>query len=221
MKFSEYLTGKTGPYLDEQLKKPFLMGISDGSLPEDIFKYWIKVDFPYLVNYAKLLAFSINKADTIKDLELLNRLLKGAIGEMELHKKYAELYGISSSDLENAVLGPTKYSYTRHEVSVAYNGTYGELLAAMLPCDWNYGIIANLLIKNNPISKNNSYADWLETYSSDKFKQIGIDFCRLIDEVADRCTQNELSRMEKLFFISMYYEVKCWDAYYNQESWNL
>ena len=52
MTFSEKLLAEANKYLKIQLKKKFLVQISDGTLETERFNFWIRADYPYLMNMA-------------------------------------------------------------------------------------------------------------------------------------------------------------------------
>jgi len=219
MAFSDKLVELARPCIEAQLQKPFLVGIVNGDLPLDKFQYWLKVDYPYLIHYTKILALGITKADSFETMQILARLMQGTIDEMSLHESYAAKYGVSRKNLIEQKMGPVKYSYTRHELAAAYSGSLGELLAALLPCMWGYGEVARLLVNQRPIEPENPYKDWLAYYSAEEFGRLGTECLHLVDGLVPACTQGQLKKMEENYVISCHYEVMCWDAYYNKEEW--
>ena len=68
MSFSRNLLEQAQPYIDAQIEKPFLQGMINGDLPQDRFEYWLKVDYPYLYNFLKVLSLGVVKADEIQDM---------------------------------------------------------------------------------------------------------------------------------------------------------
>ena len=220
MTYTETLMAKGRPYIEAQLQKPFLIGIMNGDLPLDKFQYWLKVDYLYLIQYAKILALGVSKAESPVAMQVMERQLDGIVNkEMSLHEAYAAKFGITREQLIQQRMGPIKYSYTCHELAAAHSGSLGELLAALLPCMWGYGEIGWSLVEQKPIDPENPYGDWLALYSSEDFRQMGKEGWELLDSLAAASSESQLKKMGENFMTSFKYEVMCWDAYYNKEEW--
>ena len=59
-RFSEQLRCKLDPVWQAQHQHPFIRGIADGSLEPERFTVWLRQDYLYLIDYARL--FSIAAA---------------------------------------------------------------------------------------------------------------------------------------------------------------
>ena len=221
MSFSETLIQEAEPYFQAQARKPFLQGILDGTLPIEKFLYWVRVDYPYLVNFSRILALGVNKADTFEDMRVMQEYLHWIVNEeMALHENYAAEHGITKHDLESQQMGPIKYAYTRHELSSAHSGTMGELIAGILACIVGYQIVCRKLVSSETIDPENPYQDWLSMYSSDAdldthTKKIIDIFDRLDSEGSAKLRAS----MKEKFMKGITYETMCWDAYFEMEEW--
>jgi thiaminase/transcriptional activator TenA len=198
---------------------PMVQGIGDGSLDEDRFRYWVRQDYVYLVAYGRVLAYG---AATAPDLERMGRfaeLLDGTINtEMDLHRSYAAEFGIDEADLEATEPSPTTQAYTDFLVRTAATGTFGDLVAALLPCMWGFAETGERLAEGG-LPDHELYADWIRTYSDEDFTDLA-DWCRnLMDEVAADATENARERYERHFLTSSRYEYLFWDAAWREERW--
>ncbi len=61
--------------------------------------------------------------------------------EMELHRSYCAEFGITKKELEGTEAAPTTIAYTGFLLKVANLGSFGELVASLLPCQW--GVLGN------------------------------------------------------------------------------
>ncbi len=221
MSFSTMLIEKADPYFELQTQKPFLQGILQGTLPIEKFMYWVRVDYPYLVNFSRILALGVAKAESFADMKIMQNYLDWIINEeMALHESYAADNGISKEELELQRMGPTKYAYTRHELSSAYSGSMGELIAGILACIVGYQIVCNKLVKDSKIDSTNPYKDWLKMYVSDD----DLDFhtkniIGMFDRIASESSISVRDSMDEKFMSGVRYETMCWDAYYEMEEW--
>ena len=62
MSFGRNLLANAEPYMQYQVKSPFLQGLINGDLPVECFQYWLRVDYPYLYNFIIMCAMGILKA---------------------------------------------------------------------------------------------------------------------------------------------------------------
>jgi len=62
MPFTEELYRAARPIWDAQVEHPFVQGIANGSLDEQIFKRWILQDYLYLKEFARVFAWAAAKA---------------------------------------------------------------------------------------------------------------------------------------------------------------
>ena len=221
MSFSKKLIKLAETYIQEEIKKPFLVEMLKGSLPMDKFQYYIKVDYPYLFDFTQILALGIYKADDLDTMNLLVKLLNGNIKEMGLNESYIKKFGISPKELHEQKIGPVKYSYTRHELATGQRGLLGELLVVLLPCQWGYGEVARRLIKVKPIQSDNPYKEWFDFYTSEEYEKQCLEWLGLIDRMVRSYSDTQLKQIEESFLKSCYFEVVCWDAYYAKENWQI
>ena len=54
--FTERIWKRVEPIWSSYLEHPFVKGLGDGTLDEEKFKHWLKQDYVYLIEYAKLMA---------------------------------------------------------------------------------------------------------------------------------------------------------------------
>ena len=129
------------------LEHPFITGIGDGSLPVDRFKYYVIQDYVYLIDYSRALAIASARAIDLQDMSWFAGLLDETLNqEMALHRSYCQEFGINLQELESVEPASTTKSYTNFLLKTAYQGSFGELVASLLPCQWGYWEIGNHLL---------------------------------------------------------------------------
>lgn len=219
MSFSRTLLSKAEPYMQAQVKKPFLQGLINGDLPVEIFRYWLRVDYPYLHNFIKVCALGILKADDPADVAVMLRHVESVQEEMRDHEKHAERTGMQREDLLAHSMGPLKYSYTRHQLASAYHGSLGDVQAAILACQWGYGEAVHRLLKEKPLKKGHAYQDWF-AFHNDPAHREGLEHAlNLLDRQAAVSTKQQTERMASVFMISVQHETMLWDEYYDMTGW--
>jgi thiaminase/transcriptional activator TenA len=218
-RFSDYLRRIASPVWEAQHNHPFVRGIADGSLDVERFKYWVRQDYLFLIDYARVLAMASAKAPDLPAMRRFAELARSTLEvEMDLHRAYAAEFGIPPEDLERERKAPTTQAYTDFLKCTAALGSFGELAAALLPCMWGFCEIGQRLA-SDPRPSDPRYAKWIDMYSSKEFAELA-EWCReLVDQVGERASALEQQRMEEAFLVSSRYEYLFWEMAYRMETW--
>ncbi len=219
MSFSQKLLVKAEPYMQSQVKKPFLQGLINGDLPQESFQYWLRVDYPYLHNFVKVCALGILKADDPQDVEVFLGHIRGVQDEMRDHEKHAATMGLTRDDLLNYPMGPLKYSYTRHQLASAYHGSLGDVQAALLACQWGYGEAVHRLLQEKEVTPDNPYKEWFAFHGDPTHRENARTAYALLDRQAALSTEQQMDRMAEIFMTSVRHETMLWDEYYSMSQW--
>ena len=176
MKTVKYLLEMSKEIWDKYNKHPFVMGIEDGTLDKEKFRYYIIQDYLYLQEYAKTFAIGIAKAKSLETIKLFSKYINILTGEeMNIHKGYMGKFKISEEELENTTRSLYNLSYTSYMIRVAYEEGEAEIISAILSCAYSYEVIAKNIIKNNPsASEHHFYGEWIKSYSSENYSNANI-----------------------------------------------
>ncbi|MDL5361038.1 thiaminase II [Halalkalicoccus sp. NIPERK01] len=198
---------------------PMVRGIGDGSLDEEPFRHWVRQDYVYLIEYNRVFAFGAARAPDLARIERFADLLSETVStEMDLHRSYAAEFGIGETALESTEPSPTTRAYTDFLVRTAATGSFGELIAALLPCMWGFNDTGRRLAEAG-LPDHEGYARWIEMYSSPEFTELA-EWCKeLMDEVAAGAGEARRERYREAFLTSARYEYLFWDAAWNGEEW--
>ncbi|MFX3635924.1 MAG: thiaminase II [Candidatus Pristimantibacillus sp.] len=218
--FSERLYRSVQPIWEKSHRHPFLTELREGTLSPQIFIYYLKQDYMYLIDYAKMFALGSIKAQDLETMGKFAELLHSTLNvEMELHRKYAEQFGISREELEATEPAPTTMAYTKYMLEAGGQGTLADVVASLLPCMWSYREIGTLFSKQSAALDHPLYREWILMYSSEGFGVL-TDWCiSLMDQLAEGLPERELERLEERFVITSKYEYMFWDMAYRQEKW--
>jgi thiaminase/transcriptional activator TenA len=218
-RFSERLRRKVAPIWNAQLEHPFVCGVGEGTLALDRFKFWVRQDYVFLIEYARVLALAAARSPHLGTMTRFAGLLNETLSaEMSLHRAYAAEFGISHAELEQESPAPTTRAYTDFLVRVAATADYAELLAALLPCMWGFSEIGRSLAKLAPPA-DRRYAKWIEMYSSAQFAELA-RWCReVLDEAAADLPEGALRKLEDVFLTSSRYEWQFWEMAWTLERW--
>ena len=217
--FTDRLYRLARPVWEAQHSHPFVRGIGDGSLDVEKFKFWVRQDYLFLIDYARLLALAVARAPDLDSMRRFADLVQATLSvEMDLHRSYAAEFGISIAELEAVEKAPTTRGYTDFLLRVASLDEFSALIAALLPCIWGFSDIGQRLAQG-PGPADERYAKWIEMYSSEEFAELAV-WCRaLVDRVAAGLPEDTLRRMEDAFLTSSRYELLFWEMAWRQERW--
>ncbi len=221
MSFTDQIAEDADRYWSAILDHPMVRQLGEGTLDEEPFRYWVRQDYVYLIEYSRVFALGAANAPDLDRLGQFAELLDATINtEMDLHREYAAEFGISRKELENTDPSPTTRAYTDFLVRVASTGTFAETVAALLPCMWGFNETGRRLKEQGP-PDHELYAQWVEMYAGEEFTELA-EWCRdLMDDLAERRSFQDLDQLVTLFHTSAQYEYKFWDAAWNQEAWPL
>jgi thiaminase/transcriptional activator TenA len=202
------------------LEHPFLEGLTDGSLPQDRFAYYVAQDAHYLRDYARALAVVGAKAPTHADTGVLAKHAAGTVDvELALHEALLPRLGLSGADLENIPISPTTTAYTSYLLATVYGGSFAQGLAAVLPCYWIYARVGEALVERG--SPDERYSTWIDTYASDEFAAVVAEVLALADRIGPDLSESEKALALQHFCVTAQYEWMFWDAAWRQERWPL
>jgi thiaminase (transcriptional activator TenA) len=218
-RLSELLRQKVTGIWEAQHQHPFVRGIGDGTLGLERFQFWLRQDYVFLIEYARLLALATARSPDLETMTRFATLLKETVEtEMNLHRVYAAEFGISHEQLEREPTAPTTRGYTDFLLRVAATGDFAELVAALLPCMWAFSEIGTRLAMQ-PAPSENRYARWIAMYSSREFAELA-EWCRdLLDSLAAGLPERDLQKLEAAFLTSSRYEWQFWEMAWKMELW--
>lgn len=219
MGFSDKLLEDGAEIWEVQKDHPFVRELAAGTLDEDAFAHWIKQDYRYLLDYARLFAIAGAKA---RDEETMTDLLSIAHStldyEMDLHREFARTYGISTEELERTRKSPTCEAYTSFLIRTAYEGSMAEISAALYPCGQGFLDIGEHAAEL--ATEEHKYTPWIETYTSEEFREV-VDMMRdLVDRYGEQYP-GEHDAMREAFLTSARLEYAFWEMAYTRETWDV
>lgn len=220
MLFSERLFKTVEPIWNSYLEHPFVKGIGEGTLEKEKFIHYMKQDYVYLIEYSRVFAIGSAKANDLKTMTMFANLLHGTMNyEMDLHREYAQKFGISHEELEATEPSATMTAYTSYMLSQAQLGGVENAVAAVLACAWSYNWIGKELATWPGALEHELYGNWVKMYSSEGFTKIANDCIELINEIAKEKSEEELKRLEEIVVNTSRFEYMFWDMANNVSMW--
>ena len=222
MRFTEQLRQQTADLRRQVLEHPFVKGIGDGGLPLEAFRFYMCQDYVFLVEYSRVLALAIAKADDLESMGRFAGLLHETLNtEMDLHRGFAAKFGITPQELEDTQAAPGTRAYTQHLLTTAYGGSLADITAAILPCMWDYSDIGQKLAAQQAPSPQPLYDEWIRMYAAPEFGALASWLRGVLDQLAGDETPTRQGRLSRLFADSCRYEYLFWEMAYRRETWAL
>ena len=220
MSFADGLELRCAPLRQAILEHPFVMGIGQGDLALDKFKFYIAQDYLYLIDYARVLALAAARAPELPDMAWFAGLLDATLNtEMELHRGYCAQFGLTAAALEATPPAPTTIAYTAYLLKTAAQGSFGELAAALLPCQWGYWEIGQHLARRGAPAHAPPYAQWIEMYAAAEFGDLAAHLRAMVDRLGAAAGPPEQAAMTAAYEMSLRLEHQFWQMAWTQEQW--
>ena len=202
----------------EILAHPFLRGLTDGTLTEEQFRFYVLQDALYLREYARALSLTGVRSPDESVLVMFDEHSAGAITvERSLHEGFLKDLGVTQDEADQTVASPTTLAYTSYLLKTAALGDYPEVLGAVLPCYWIYWEVGKALLERG--SPKDVYQKWIDTYGGEEFGALVETVLDLTDKVCEDLNPAQKARVRDAFVITSRYEWMFWNAASTLEEW--
>lgn len=197
----------------------FIKELAAGTLAKSHFAYYLAQDALYLRTYSRVLARASALAPTEAEQNFWAAGAQNALEvEVALHRDWLGQYPLTANSgraevssvqvSETTQQGPVTKHYVDHLQGVAFAGSYGEVVAAVLPCYWLYSEVGRVLHADYlSFVGEHPYGVWLQTYADDGFAQATATAVSIMDQAAARASVVERNNMRAAFAHSAQYEV--------------
>lgn len=215
MKTAERLLKVTENIWSSYNLHPFVMGIQEGTLDKEKFRYYIMQDYLYLKDYAKTFAVGVAKAKSQETSDLFAKYIPVMHGEPNVHGGYLAKLNVTEEEMNAMKPSFENISYTSYMLRVAYEEGEVEILTAILSCAYSYEVIAKNMIRNNPKCTDDPfYGEWIRGYASKEYADGNRVLLNTLDKLTENCSEEHLKHLEDIFFLCSEYEYEFW-----QMSW--
>lgn len=215
MKWSEHTWKVIEERYQSILDMPFIKELSNGTLPQEKFRFYMAQDSLYLEHFGRTLSLIAAKIQDIQDVLAFMRFAENAIVvENALHESYFVDFGVT----DKGILQPACHHYIHFLRSTAALEAVEVAIAAVLPCFWIYREVGNYIL-NQPKTKNNPYQKWIDTYGGDEFSVAVDQAIAICDKAAESSTAETRKKMTEAFVMSSRMEFHFWEAAYDLKMW--
>lgn len=210
----------------------FVRLLATNRLPFDLFLFFLKQDFYYLVNYAQVHGLAASVAPNCQQIEAQSGIIANIMTEIERHKaKLLQEYNVDydHADLD-AELQPSAscVAYCDYLLNIGRNEDFLGIKVALAPCLHGYaeaGVFGAQLRANHDGALNclanekqaDTYTSWLADYTSDWYTEAHVDGERTLDAVfaGHDISDQRMSELVSIFNDVVCLEIGFWDGILN------
>ena len=202
------------------LEHPFVRGIGDGTLDKGKFRFYLKQDYLYLIEYAKVFAIGIAKSDDAEIIRFLSDVIHQIFtSEMNIHRAYMQRFGVTDEEIADTTPSLDNRSYTSYMLRVAYEGGIAEILASILSCALSYEYIAKAIVFEHPqAGAHPFYGEWVSGYASEAYQKNNQRLVECFEAVTGELSKKHFLRCEEIFVTCSLYEAAFWDMAWKRKT---
>lgn len=161
----------------------FVLGLADGTLPPARFHHYLIQDYIFLVHFTRAWAMAVVKSDSLEEMKIAASTVDALVNhEMQLHVETCKKIGISEDQLYEAEEALENLAYTRFVMDAALSGDFLDLMAALAPCIFGYGVIGAALSKS--AVTDTPYQEWIDTYAGSEYQSLCDTLGAMIEKAA-------------------------------------
>ncbi|MGM1050591.1 MAG: thiaminase II [Bacillota bacterium] len=221
MSFTQELRQKADGIFQAIYEHPFVRGIADGNLSKEQLIHYIKQDYEYLNAYMRIYGIAISKCRTRDEIADFNEQISFILhSEVHPYQNFCAVAGVTYEEMQGYPLAPSAHHYIHHMLTVAHEGSLGEIMAVLLPCPWTYLEIGRKLLDEVQPDESHPFYEWIYFYGN-RAEDAAANFRSRVDAWAQEATPAERERMAEHFMLSCKLEYMFWDMAYRQEEWPL
>jgi len=212
MRTTDRLLEATKELWEAYNEHPFVLGIQNGTLDKEKFRYYMIQDYLYLEDYAKTFAVGVAKAESLEIAKLFSKYIGVMGGELNVHSGYLGRFGVTQEEINATPRALDNLSYTSYMLRVAYEEGEAEILASILSCAYSYELITKKMIQNNPESVHDAfYGDWIRGYASDAYAEDNGVLIDTLNRLTEKYTEEQVQHLVDIFVACSKYEMAFWE----------
>ncbi|MFC8302547.1 bifunctional hydroxymethylpyrimidine kinase/phosphomethylpyrimidine kinase [Specibacter sp. NPDC057265] len=190
----------------------FIKELAAGTLARGHFDYYLAQDALYLGSYSRVLSQASVLAPTLAEQRFWAHSAQQCLEEeLALHDGWLDA-------APPAPPGPVTRRYAEHLQSTAFEGGYGEVVAAVLPCFWIYADVGTALHADyEKFPGNHPYGAWIESYAATDFVHATHRAIQIMDAAARGASAAQRERMATAFRRSVALELEFFAAPHARE----
>ncbi|MBM3926016.1 MAG: hypothetical protein FJ320_08535 [SAR202 cluster bacterium] len=233
------LKKEAAPLWERTVTHPFVLELGDGSLPWDKFQRYFQQDHLFLRDWVYLLTLGAAKAPDFHHARPLVAFLHSVLGgEEKLFQDAFDKMGLTQAQVRALEPLPTTRAFGDLLKNIALQGSFPDILTALLCAEWVYVDWSQRLVKGSPASDKSLpplrgkvrmggrglgrglpsdpfYRQWIEIHAGDELST----FVAWMRRTLDSTPNPNIPRLRRIFRDTLRYEYLFFQMAYHGESW--
>lgn len=196
---------------DRMVTHEFVEAFAQDNLSQEQIRCYFLQDYVFLRDFVTLLSLGIAKAPDFDVARRLSTFLAEILqGEEALFRKSFRDWGLRPDQYSPPDASEAAMAFGNLMTSVAYQGTFADILTVLLVTEWTYLDWATRLVREKRVPRNQPSRDWVALHSSEDFRL----FVEWIRERFDLLSlgHEARSQVERLFQATLQYELQFWET---------
>lgn len=174
--FTNELWEDAFPIYQQLISCRFVTEMAAGTLSKESFSHYLTQDILYLKKDAEALGMVAARSQNDTNRDFFKRLEKDGLEvEFVLRDEYLKHFNLQEARVQSKAFA----DYSNFLLSHAQNSPIEVAYAALLPCFWVYGAVANTIIQKNVSS--NPYQKFIDTYTGDEYQYYTQKFIEIVE----------------------------------------
>lgn len=211
MTFLEECIAFTGHYWDRYLHHPWIEALFAGTLGDEPFEYWLAQDLPYIGERSAQVAFA--KVPPHNPWPALQKEYDVRSGGERVELKVLPKYGDFA--LTRWAARPRREAFINFFVRTFYEGTFGDICAAVYPCYSFYDTFGVRYQEERPSDLSQLQDEWLRQWTDPFYEQLQEATADGLIEYGAHSTQYHRDKMRWLFLRATQHQISTFDAAWN------
>lgn len=209
MSFVETCKKRVAQKWQKILSHPFLVELSEGTLPRGKFDYYLSQDDFYLQDLLSTLGILVAKSGGELKRFAISLLWETLQGEVAMHEVIAKDQGTKYFPK-----GEVAATYGDFLLRTSYEGDALDILVSLSPCFLSYEEIAEELVSKIAPGVPPAYRLWIESYASEEYIKLTDTLLAHVERESQGISRAKKERGIRLFGRATELEYQFWQESY-------
>lgn len=203
---------------------PHMQDILHGTMSPERFRFQIKQNYQYLLDYTRCFAAALSKCTCYDQMQDWYALLKSTMEDtVMLNRSYwAQQAELTTEEMDGVIQAPGKRSYTAFQMMNVQQSKLAEAMMALFPCNILYRFFGEDLLPQCTLPEDNMFYQWLAFYVCDSYIAKTEREIAMVNQLCGNKPPREQAYLLEIFATSCNYEILQWqDMYHNMTTWPL
>ena len=211
--FSEAARMAAGPAWEDACSHPFTVALGDATLPREAMAAYLVQDYAFIETLVSMIGFAVGKAPGMPAKAELSAFLAAVTSDENTYfQRSFEALGVAPADYETPELHKVTQQFIAAMDLAGREGSYGEILATLLPAEWIYLSWAEAQAEKAP--EPFYFGEWVSLHANPAFRAFVMWLKAECDRTAAAAEERERRLMAQRFSAMVRLEVDFFDIFY-------